>query len=334
MTQRNGRHGFTLIELLVVISIIALLISILLPSLTAARQEGIRLKCVANLKTIGQSAQNHGLSSSKGVIHAQSTSGKEAWRGLGGWDFGGSDGFCGEASSRWPASPFNLGVMTRPYNIAASGGANIAPSSTYPEYQCPADQGAANIDPNYVPRYFDPAPCSIAEGEVLYESMYKAMGTSYQGDFIHYGATENGVQVSKRFGSFLLPTSKMKAASELLLFYETRFAQQFLATREAVESDGAFGGVQLDIPGWHGKLNEFSVSFCDGSARKVVLQSQGGAVDVLTAFDPNVYCARSTMYRGNGTSWRYDNFPYNDCGNTLRDWVTEYGREPAGYESD
>jgi len=57
----RNQKSFTLIELLVVVAIIAVLVAMLLPALSRAREQTKTLKCVANLKQIGVAFFNYAL---------------------------------------------------------------------------------------------------------------------------------------------------------------------------------------------------------------------------------------------------------------------------------
>jgi len=73
LAATGGRRGFTLIELLVVISIIATLMSLILPAIQNAREAGRRTQCLNNIRNVTVACLNFASSSRKGHLPALGT---------------------------------------------------------------------------------------------------------------------------------------------------------------------------------------------------------------------------------------------------------------------
>jgi len=98
-------RGFTLIELLVVISIIALLVSILLPALQSAREQARRVVCAANamnlgLAALGYAGENRGWLPEGHWGETCSIRNFQAFRNI--WKIPEESVFCPSADRDWP----------------------------------------------------------------------------------------------------------------------------------------------------------------------------------------------------------------------------------------
>lgn len=128
----SWRSAFTLIEMLLVVAIIVLLISILLPSLRAARDNAERSKCVTNLRGIHQAAINYGTSNMGRIFIVRGRSVQKAFNAIGqvvhndrGWD--------GDVD--WVQSLSTVGLAQGPKRNQGGGLMHYDPS---PLWDCPA----------------------------------------------------------------------------------------------------------------------------------------------------------------------------------------------------
>jgi prepilin-type N-terminal cleavage/methylation domain-containing protein/prepilin-type processing-associated H-X9-DG protein len=144
LSSRKRVHceAFTLIELLVVVAIIALLLSILLPSLRRARVQAKRVVCGANLNQLA-----------KAWIMYLDDSGGQFPQGVNlNINYGGQQG-AGLPSYRVP-KPLNryLGLPAEAGTFLPGAG-RVREQHEAEVFRCPADEGGDNIRPSHFEYY-------------------------------------------------------------------------------------------------------------------------------------------------------------------------------------
>jgi len=246
MNRRNKRTAFTLIELLVVIAIIALLISILLPALSSAQENGRKIKCVSNLRSILQTAETYSSADPKGVfapVHPEGVN----FGGEGYFEYGGGPGtapFTGWTQEFDPNTrPFNKII----YGINDFNRLTIDPGNFgfFKEFQCSGEEfgwqqvaGAGSAD--------EPAAT-----EVPYFNSY---GTAYRTNNLSYS---NGVIA----GIYGRPKTRIPSTADTVGWMEARAFQTIL------NNDATNPGVMnLALTGYHKKLGFFNLGYADGHA--------------------------------------------------------------------
>lgn len=275
-----SRRGFTLIEVLVVVAIIALLIAILLPSLSRARDQAKTITCQSNLKQLSGAFLAYS-NENKGRLPGNQKDNGGDW--LGGNNYNGTTRL-----GRYPRD----GVIFR--NMGNMIDAYICPSDTGND-RPPADPtmgtNGAWIRGNNYNSYSANLMLSGAKPEFVTGAHYRQGPGSFVGGGFDYGTKDH--------------TTNMVGMDSAPLIIEEDL-QFSLATR-ASRSDASGWAVNDGVTDRHlktGRLGYGNIGYLDGHGGRVQLPPPpAGTTVVSTGSSANYFVAKWMCLRSKGGKW-------------------------------
>lgn len=263
-----GRHGFTLIELLVVVAIIAVLISILIPSLQGAREQARRGTCLSNLRGISSGSMMYAADDTRNqaipVHYRTFTSGGTV---IGDYQYGGKSGNVHQPAYFHYTIEGGFGSATRPLNRV------IYKSLTEKDrlfldqndiqrdkqlnlklFKCPSDIGYTGLH--------------LSHFKQSRRKSYDYFGTSYASNLQMICEGSNGARSSNT--PFMRPLDRIPSPSRTIHYLEDN------ARWGWAWGYGPWGyGTNFTIGGWHKRDFYCTMAFTDGHAAYLDYKGSG-----------------------------------------------------------
>jgi prepilin-type N-terminal cleavage/methylation domain-containing protein len=264
--RNTSPRGFTLIELLVVISIIALMLSILLPALTSAKETAAVTQCLANL---GELAKTSGMYNSDNDAGGTTIPTQP-------WHLGSP--YCGitvQYVSEWVYGGFQTSIVSPDFGANTDWHMYPTEIRPYNKYIAPGRTGPGVIKSYVCPS--DRCHVSSAAGEhdptTGIDDRYGAWevsGNSYPINWYWYydpmfasSFDLNDLAKMSACGSKMLVQKVGGNAAEFPLFWEDILDAFMYEAKPPDGSEGPSLLVRLGV-GWHRKLSMYSAGFYDG----------------------------------------------------------------------
>jgi prepilin-type N-terminal cleavage/methylation domain-containing protein/prepilin-type processing-associated H-X9-DG protein len=269
-SRKRRSAAFTLIELLVVVAIIALLISILLPSLSRAREQGKQVKCLANLNGILKTTMLYFLEYEDAFPIVVVTKGGTL--GICTWQYGGrktDDYWKGDSGGVFyfevNEKPFNKLMLNRPLTADPP---NTKNPQEMKQFWCPSD----NISHQQMYGGGKPKQSSYLDvGTSFHYNLYALLDVRTKSRAWDYWGQNGKGWVD--LGRILVRDGRAGFSGRFALFFE-----------EPV--DWAYYQNTLEM-GYHKNFSRHNIGYLDGHAENKYMDTRGWCGTGWYSINPN-----------------------------------------------